>query len=137
MMYLDEPLTSPIEGFTTILGKYRPDKCRMKPHWCSQAWSLKLKAAGIAPGGAPPVEPIVSIGCNENKPAFATSNIIKFAKFSVKKCCTSFLCKRVMEAYLFGSHYFMLGQRKGCINTFTALSLIASFHTCAFLRPKC
>lgn len=48
------------------------------------AKSLKLKTAGIAPGGAPPVESIVSIGCNENKPAFVTSNIIKFAKFSAK-----------------------------------------------------
>lgn len=34
--YLDEPLTSPIEGFVTTRDKYRPDKCRMKPHWCSQ-----------------------------------------------------------------------------------------------------
>lgn len=61
----------------------------------------KLKAAGIAPGGAPPVEAIVSIGCNENKPAFVTSNIINFAKFSVKTVAQVFFwCKCVMEAYL-------------------------------------
>lgn len=61
---------------------------------------LKLKAAGIAPGGAPPVEAIVSIGCNDNKHAFVTINIIKFAKFSVKTVAQVFLRKCVTEAYL-------------------------------------